>query len=97
VTASLGDITYTSLLTVRTNPSSFLYLNSFSDTKNFKSWCFFSKGAATLNVSVSKNNFTLDEPIEVICTLDNTKCKLNANVIVLQLFSEIRLKDSDFD
>jgi hypothetical protein len=97
VTASLGDITYTNLLTVRANPSSLPYSNSISDTKNFKSWCFFSKGTATLNVSVSKNNFTLDEPIEVMCTLDNTKCKLGTNVIVLQLFREIRLKDSDFD
>jgi hypothetical protein len=97
MTASLGDITYTSLLTVKTSPSSFPYSKGFSDTKSFKSWCFFSKGTATLNVSISKNNFILDEPVEVMCTLDNTKCKLNANVIVLQLFREICLKDSDLN
>jgi hypothetical protein len=93
--AGLNDIISSSLLLVRTPPTIFSYPTNLSDTKNITTWCFFSKGTATINASYPKNHFTPDESVQVICTLNNTRCQLNATAIVLQLFQQIHLKSSD--
>jgi len=79
-------------LIVRQSPQNFEYPTKLSDTKNISTWCFFSKGTATLNVSYLKNHFSPDESMQVVCELNNTRCTIDASSISLQLFQAITLR-----
>jgi hypothetical protein len=80
------------ILVVRQSPQNFQYPPNLSDTKALTTWCFFSKGSATLNVSYPKNEFVQDETVQVLCQLDNTRSQLNATCIKLQLFQRMTLR-----
>jgi hypothetical protein len=87
------DLTYSSLLIVRTPPQAFSYPTNLSSTKNLTSWCYFDKGSATLNVSYPKSFFTPDEAVSVTCELNNTRCKLKSTGIRFQLVQQIHIED----
>ncbi len=80
------------ILVVRQSPKNVDYPTNLSDTKALSTWCFFSKGSSTLDVSYPKNNFVQDETVQVLCHLNNTRCQLNTKCIKLQLFQRITLK-----
>lgn len=88
----LNELESTGILVVRQSPQNFQYPTNLSDTKAITTWCFFSQGSSTLNISYPKNNFVQDEIVQVICQLNNTRCKLNASCIKLQLFQRITLR-----
>jgi len=81
------------LLIVRQSPQFFQYPTKLSDTKNISTWCCFSKGSSTLNISYEKNYYCPEEKVNVICELDNTRCTLNGNAIRLALMQTITLHD----
>jgi len=83
---------FSTILVVRQTPSMFNYQQNLTDTRQITTWCFFNKGTATLNVSYQKNNFALDEIIQMQCNLNNTRCQLDSTAIMLQLFQKITLK-----
>lgn len=86
------EISHKSILIVRQNPQFFQYPSQLSDTKNITTWCFFDKGTATLNISYPKNHFCFDELVQAICHLNNSRCKLNATSINMQLFQHLTIK-----
>jgi len=81
------------LVIVRQPPQFFQYPTRLTDTKNISTWCCFSKGTSTLNISYEKNYYCPDEKVNVICELDNTRCNLDANCIKLALIQTIIIKD----
>lgn len=85
------NIKNSNILIVRQAPTNFSYPTNLSDTRNLSTWCFFSKGTSTLNVSYPKNHFCPDESVQVICNLNNTRCTLNATCIKLQLMQQLTL------
>jgi hypothetical protein len=93
----LNELEAKSILVVRQPAQYFQYPTNLSDTKAITTWCFFSQGSSTLNVSYPKNNFCQDETMQVICSLNNTHCKVNASCIKLQLFQRINLRIKDKD
>jgi len=86
------DLCNSNLLIVRQTPKEFQYPTNLSDTTHISTWCFFSNGASTLNISYPKNSFSPDESVQVVCNLNNTNCKLDAKCIKLQLFQQMTLK-----
>jgi hypothetical protein len=88
---------FSSILIVRQNPSLFNYPQNLTDTKKITAYCFVDKGTATLNVSYQKNFFALDEILQTHCQLDNTRCKMNATGIRVQLFQRIKLRGKEHE
>ena len=88
---------FSTILFVRQNPSIFNYPQNLTDTKRITAYCFIDKGSATLNVSYQKNFFALDEILQTHCHLDNTRCKMNATAIRLQLYQRIKLNGKEHD
>jgi hypothetical protein len=88
------DIINNTLIIVRQPPQAFEYPTNLLDSKQIKNFCCINQGTATLSVSYPKSHFHPDEIINIICIVDNTKCKLNSNVIRIQLIQRISLKDS---
>jgi hypothetical protein len=89
---NIRDISHKNLLIVRQPLKFFQYPTNLSDTKNITTWCCFSQGTATINVSYPKNFFCQNEAVQVLCELNNTRCKLNASCIKLQLIQQITLR-----
>lgn len=81
------------LVIVRQNPQHFQYPTRLSDTKNITTWCCFGKGTSTMNISYEKNYYCPEEKVNVICELDNTRCRLDASCIKLALIQTITIKD----
>ena len=81
------------LLILRQSPLYFHYPTRLSNTQNLSTWCFFNKGSSTLNISYEKNYYCPEEKVNVICELDNTRCKLKATSIKLSLIQTIILKN----
>lgn len=78
-----------SILVVRQPAANFDYPSNLSDTKSISTWCFFSKGISTINVSFPKSNFCQDESVQVITQLNNTRCALDCTCIKLQLMQRM--------
>lgn len=89
------EIDTKSILVVRQPAQFFEYPTNLSDTRAITTWCFFSQGSSTLNVSYPKNNFCQDESMQVICSLNNIHCRVHASCIKLQLFQRINLRIKD--
>ena len=84
-----------SILIVRQPAQNFQYPTNLSDTKAITTWCFFSQGSSTLNISYPKNHYCQDETVQVICGLNNSNCKVSASCIKLQLMQKLNLRIRD--
>lgn len=89
-----NDLVRSAILVVRQPSQHFQYPTKLSDTRNITTWCCINKGTATLNISYPKNHYTKDETMEVSTELVNSRCKLNAKCIKIQLWQRITLRES---
>jgi hypothetical protein len=88
------NVNSSALIIVRQSPTTLGYPTQLSDVKSIRSWCCIHQGSSTLNVAYPKSHFHPDESVRIICTVDNTRCLVDANTIRLQLIQNIMLKDN---
>jgi hypothetical protein len=88
------DVSSSALLIVRQSSRSLEYPTQLSNVKNIRNWCCINQGFSTLNIAYPKNHYHPEESVKIICTVDNTRCRVDTNIIKLQLIQNISMKDS---
>jgi hypothetical protein len=84
-----NELSSCNLLIVRQTIDDFGYILNNSITTIPKSCCCISQGKATVNVRLSNTIYKADEELSLICEFINSKCKLDALSINMELFQRL--------
>lgn len=79
-------------IVIRQAPSFFNYPLTQETTGEVKVWCS-SKGSSALKVSNQKNSFNWNESMNLLVSIDNSKCAVNVSELSVKLHQKLTLRD----